>query len=118
MQAVEERISDRTVLGLLRAMLRAGVLEDGQVRREVTGTPQGGPLSPLLCNVYLHQLDRVWDVRRHGVLVRYCDDLVVMCSTRQQAHEALARLKTVLAGLGLEVKVAKTRFVHLGPAMK
>jgi len=46
MQAVEERISDRTVLGLLRAMLRAGVLEDGQVRREVTGTPQGGPWTP------------------------------------------------------------------------
>ena len=113
MQAVEERISDRTVLGLLRATLRAGVLEDGQVRREVTGTPQGGPLSPLLCNVYLHQLDRVWDIRQHGVLVRYCDDLVVMCSTRQQAQEALARLKTVLAGLGLELKATKTRIVHL-----
>ena len=46
MQAVEERISDRTILTLLRAMLRAGVLEDGQVRREVTGTPQGGPMTP------------------------------------------------------------------------
>ena len=113
MQAVEERISDRTVLGLLRAMLRAGVLEDGQVRREVTGTPQGGPLSPLLCNVYLHRLDRVWDICRHGVLVRYCDDLVVMCSTRHQAQDALAQLKTVLAGLGLEVKATKTRIVHL-----
>ena len=113
MQAVEERISDRTVLALLRAMLRAGVLEDGQVRREVTGTPQGGPLSPLLCNVYLHRLDRVWDTREHGVLVRYCDDLVVMCSTRRQAEDALARLTTVLARLGLELKTAKTRIVHL-----
>jgi RNA-directed DNA polymerase len=113
MPAVEERISDRTVLTLLRAVLRAGVLEDGQVRREVTGTPQGGPLSPLLCNVYLHRLDRVWDPRVHGVLVRYCDDLVVMCSTRREAEDALARLKTVLATLGLEVKAAKTRIVHL-----
>ena len=113
MQAVEERISDRTVLGLLRAMLRAGVLEDGQVWREVTGTPQGGPLSPLLCNVYLHRLDQVWDTRKHGVLVRYCDGLVVMCSTRHQAQDALARLKTVLAGLGLEMKATKTRIVHL-----
>jgi group II intron reverse transcriptase/maturase len=113
MQAVEERISDRTVLALLRAMLRAGVLEDGRVRREVTGTPQGGPLSPLLCNVYLHRLDRVWDPREHGVLVRYCDDLVVMCSTRRQAEDALARLTTVLAQLGLELKAAKTRIVHL-----
>ena len=112
-QAVEERISDRTVLALVQAMLRAGVLEDGRVRREVTGTPQGGPLSPLLCNVYLHRLDRVWDTREHGVLVRYCDDLVVMCSPRRQAEDALARLTTVLARLGLELKAAKTRIVHL-----
>ncbi len=94
-------------------MLRAGVLEDGQVRREVTGTPQGGPLSPLLCNVYLHWLDRVWDVREHGVLVRYCDDLVVMCSTRRQAQDALARLTSVLASLDLAMKATKTRIVHL-----
>ena len=49
MQAVEERVCDRNVLKLLRAMLRAGVMEDGQVRRPVTGTPQGGVVSPLLC---------------------------------------------------------------------
>ena len=113
MQAVEERISDQGVLKLLRAMLRAGVMEGGQVRREVTGTPQGGPASPLLCNIYLHRLDRVWDAGEHGVLVRYCDDLVVMCDTRQQAEAALARLTAVLAGLGLELKAAKTRIVHL-----
>ena len=66
MQAVEERVSDQGVLKLLRAMLRAGVMADGSVRREVSGTPQGGPLSPLLCNVYLHRLDRVWDTGEHG----------------------------------------------------
>ncbi len=113
MQAVEERISDQGVLKLLRAMMRAGVMEDGRVRREVTGAPQGGPASPLLCNIYLHRLDRVWDAGRHGVLVRYCDDLVVMCDTRQQAEAALEQLRTVLAGLGLELKAAKTRIVHL-----
>jgi len=113
MQAVEERISDQAVLALLRAMLRAGVMKDGQVRREVTGAAQGGPASPLLCNIYLHRLDRVWDADQHGVLVRYCDDLVVMCATRQQAESALARLEAVLAGLGLELKAAKTRVVHL-----
>ena len=83
MQAIEERISDQGVLKLLRAMLRAGVMEDGQLRREVTGTAQGGPASPLLCNIYLHRLDREWNVGRHGVLVRYCDDLVVLCRSRQ-----------------------------------
>ena len=113
MQAVEERISDQGVLKLVRAMLRAGVMEGGQVRREVTGAPQGGPTSPLPCNIYLHRLDPVWDAREHGVLVRYCDDLVVMCSTRQQAEAALARLTAVLGGPGLELKQSKTRIVHL-----
>ena len=60
MQAVEERVCDQAVLKLLRVMLRAGVMQDGQVRRPVTGTPQGGVISPLLANVYLHRLDRAW----------------------------------------------------------
>jgi RNA-directed DNA polymerase len=113
MQAVEERVCDQAVLKLLRAMLRAGVMSDGVVRREVTGTPQGGVISPLLCNVYLHRIDRAWDVREHGVLVRFADDAVVMCRSRQQAEAALARLTALLAELGLEPKAAKTRIVHL-----
>ena len=113
MQAVEERISDQGVLKLLRTMLRAGVMEGGQVRREVTGTPQGGPASPLLCNAYLHRLDRAWRAKEHGELVRYADDVVVMCDTREQAEAALAQLTVLLAGLGLEPKAAKTRIVHL-----
>jgi hypothetical protein len=67
----------------------------------------------LLCNVYLHQLDRVWDVREHGVLVRFADDAVVMCKSRAQAEAALARLRQLLADLGLEPKEAKTRIVRL-----
>ncbi|MEH1130785.1 reverse transcriptase domain-containing protein [Micromonospora sp. CPCC 206061] len=113
MQAVQERVSDQAVLRLLRAMLRAGVMEDGQVRRPVTGSPQGGVISPLMCNVYLHQIDRAWDVRQYGVLVRFADDVVVMCSSRRQAEAALERLRHLLADLGLEPKEAKTRIVHL-----
>src|SRR6266480_1350960 len=75
MQAVQERVCDQAALKLLRVMLRAGVMEDGQVRRAVTGTPQGGVLSPLMCNVYLHRLDRAWD-GHDGALVRFADDLV------------------------------------------
>ena len=71
-EAVEERICDQPVLKLLRAMLRAGVMEDGQVRRTAAGTPQGGVISPVTCNVYLHRLDRAWD-ERDGVLCRYAD---------------------------------------------
>jgi RNA-directed DNA polymerase len=112
MEAVEERICDRPVLKLLRAMLRAGVMEDGQVRREAAGTAQGGPVSPVMCNVYLHRLDREWD-ERDGILARYADDLVVMCWSRSQAEAALERLTALLAALGLEPKAARTRIVHL-----
>ena len=73
MEAVEERVCDQSVLKLLRAMLRAGVMEDGQVQRTVAGTPQGGVFSPVMCNVYLHRLDRVW-VDGDGVMVRFADD--------------------------------------------
>ena len=68
MAAVEERIADRHVLKLLRALLRSGVMEHGTVRHSVTGTPQGGVISPLLCNVYLNRLDREWGRRGAGVL--------------------------------------------------
>lgn len=113
MSAVEERVVDRHVLKLLRAMLRAGVMQEGAIRRSVTGTPQGGVISPLLCNVYLHRLDRQWARRGHGVLVRYADDLVAMCRTRAEAEAALASLRQMLAELGLQPKEAKTRIVHL-----
>src|SRR5215207_1070583 len=86
--AIGERICDRKLLKLLRTLLRAGVMEQGAVRRSVTGTPQGGVVSPLLCNVYLHRLDRVWSARGCGVLVRYADDLVVMCKSKGEAERA------------------------------
>ena len=66
-------------------MLRAGVMQDGAVHREVTGTPQGGVLSPVLGNVYLHRVDRQWSERGTGVLVRYADDLVVLCHSQREA---------------------------------
>lgn len=114
MQAVEERVADQSVLKLLRVILRAGVMDAGTVRHSATGTPQGGVISPLMCNVYLHRLDRAWDSRAHGVLVRFADDVLVMCVTREQAEAALTRLRQLLADLGLEPKEAKTRIVHLG----
>jgi RNA-directed DNA polymerase len=113
MSAIEERVSDRHLLKLLRAMLRAGVMRDGAVHRDVTGTPQGGVLSPVLCNVYLHRLDRQWARRGTGVLVRYADDLVVLCRSKREAEAALVSLRSILAELGLELKAAKTRIVHL-----
>ncbi len=113
MQAVEERVVDQSVLKLLRVILRAGVMDAGVVAHSVTGTPQGGVISPLMCNVYLHRLDRAWDSRAHGVLIRFADDVLVMCATRRQAEAALTRLRMLLAELGLAPKEAKTRIVHL-----
>jgi len=99
MSAVEERISDRRLLSLLRAFLRAGVMEQGTVRRPVTGTAQGGVISPLMCNVYLHRLDRAWR-GAYGTYLRYADDALVMCRSKGQAEAALARLTVLLAELG------------------
>jgi RNA-directed DNA polymerase len=100
MTAIEERISDRHVLKLLRAMLRAGVMEDGAIRRSVSGTPQGGVISPVLCNVYLHRLDREWQTRGHGVLVRYADDLVRHEAPCDRAEMKGLRRGPVAAGPG------------------
>ena len=112
MSTLSERICDRKVLALLRAFLHAGVMEDGAVRRPVSGTPQGGVVSPLLCNVYLNRLDRAWRPA-YGRLVRYADDLLVVCRSRGQAEAALARLTTLLHDLGLMPKPEKTRIVQL-----
>ncbi|HEX2706996.1 MAG TPA: group II intron reverse transcriptase/maturase [Solirubrobacterales bacterium] len=113
MAAVEERIVDRKLLRLLRAMLGAGVLHEGAVRRSDAGTPQGGVISPLLANVYLHRLDRRWGDEGCGTMVRYADDLVVLCDSERDARRALAALRVILADLGLRPKQAKTRIVHL-----
>lgn len=113
---VEQRVSDRRVLKLLRQMLRAGVLEDGRVEETDLGSPQGGVISPLLANIYLDVLDRLWERKsRHlGQLVRYADDAVVLCRTRVDAEEALRRLGVIMDRLSLKLHPEKTRIVELG----
>jgi RNA-directed DNA polymerase len=128
---VKKRVADRDIRDLLWKFLRAGVLEPGQHKDTLTGTPQGGIVSPLLANIYLHELD--WSMestsrhltanqrkrqRAQGnsnfLYVRYADDFVVLCNgTKAQARAMKEELRSVLAHMGLTLSEEKTKITHI-----
>jgi group II intron reverse transcriptase/maturase len=112
MELVGRRVGDGRVLRLIRAWLKAGVLEEGKVTHPLRGTPQGGVISPLLSNVMLHEVDRQWS--HEGPvgecrLIRYADDMVLLAKTAEEAAEAWQRLQAQFMTLHLEVNQDKSR---------
>lgn len=114
--SVRTRVIDRSVVKLIEMWLKAGAMEEMKIRKETTGTPQGGVISPLLANLYLHWLDSTWEKKAFGKrphdahIVRYADDFVILCSKRPEFY--LEQAKKVLDRLGLTLNAKKTRIVN------
>jgi len=109
---VAEEIADGRVLRLIRSFLRSGVMEEMKKEETNEGTPQGGVISPLLANIYLHPYDEEMTAQGYKV-VRYADDIVVVCNSKEEAERALAKTQEILQGeLGLQLNEGKTRILH------
>ncbi|MDB4894019.1 MAG: hypothetical protein JWN15_281 [Firmicutes bacterium] len=112
MAKVKEKVTDGSILRLIRSWLTAGVMSDGNLTYQTTGTPQGGVISPLLANIYLHSLDLALTKWGYKV-VRYADDLVVLCQTQNKAKTELGLLKQLAEGeLRLTLHPEKTRITR------
>ena len=112
---VEQRVSDRKVQKLIRGWLTAGMMKDDQFHESVIGSPQGGVISPLLANIYLNYLDTIWEKKfmHLGTMVRYADDLVILCHKVAEARESVHVLRAVFAKLELTMNTEKSKLVNI-----
>lgn len=113
MEKVKESIADGPVIRLIEGFLKAGIMEERQIEHTEQGTPQGGVISPLLANIYLNELD--WLMKNHGIeMIRYADDMVVLCRETDKAQQALEMIKDWMATARLKLHPEKTRLVDMG----
>ena len=114
MNCLREKVSDGRILHLIELFLNQAILEDMKLWNPISGTPQGSVLSPLLANVYLHQLDLT--VHRSGFkMVRYADDWVVLCQSMEEAKDALSLIQSWINNNGLQLSPEKT---HIGNSLQ
>lgn len=115
MKLVEQRISDRRIQKLIRQWLKSGIFYGGELIVSELGTSQGSVISPLLANIYLNTLDRLWEKYglTHGKLVRYADDSVIICKNKKSANHALNLLLYIMTKLDLTLHPEKTKIVCL-----
>ena len=113
MTLIEFRISDRRILKLIRQWLKSGVLYGNILEISELGTSQGSVISPLLANIYLNTLDRLWEKYglTHGIVVRYADDTVIICKNKKSANHALTLLQYIMGKLDLKLHPVKTKIV-------
>lgn len=110
---VAEEIADGRVLRLINVFLKSGVMNEMKIQYQTNGTPQGGVISPILTNIYLNPYDKAMTSEGYRV-VRYADDIIVLCKTRQESERILERTKDILEGkLFLKLHSDKTRIVHI-----
>jgi RNA-directed DNA polymerase len=114
MERIKEKVIDGKILHLIELFLKQEILEDMKLWNPISGTPQGAVLSPLLANVYLHQLDLT--LHRNGFkMVRYADDWVVLCRSREDAKDALSQIQSWIDNNGLQLSAEKT---HIGSSLQ
>ncbi len=113
-ELVGERIKDSEVIDLIQRFLKQGIDENGhELEPAMEGTPQGGVISPLLANIYLHQLDKIMTKQGYQI-IRYADDFVILCKTQQEAEQALSLVQDVMRTIELKLHPDKTHIVDMG----